>query len=84
MVRFRDRPFACGGDAAEIMKKNGKKHAIIPIFIPHLGCPYDCVFCNQREITARTAAPDTRQVDATIKQWLTTLRDAEVEIAFYG
>lgn len=69
---------------AEIMKKNGKKHAIIPIFIPHLGCPYDCVFCNQREITARTAAPDTRQVDATIKQWLTTLQDAEVEIAFYG
>ena len=66
------------------MKKNGKKHAIIPIFIPHLGCPYDCVFCNQREITARTAAPDTRQVDATIKQWLTTLQDAEVEIAFYG
>lgn len=66
------------------MKKNGKKHAIIPIFIPHLGCPYDCVFCNQREITARTAAPDTRQVDDTIKQWLTTLQDAEVEIAFYG
>ena len=29
-----------------------KKHAIIPIFIPHRGCPNDCVFCNQRKITA--------------------------------
>ena len=30
-----------------------KKHAIIPIFIPHQGCPSDCVFCNQKTITAR-------------------------------
>ena len=28
-----------------------KKHANIPIFIPHLGCPNNCVFCNQRSIS---------------------------------
>ena len=27
------------------------KHANIPIFIPHLGCPNNCVFCNQRSIS---------------------------------
>ena len=52
-----------------------KKHAIIPIFIPHRGCPHDCVFCNQRKITARTAdvtPDDARQI---IDTWLTTLRN---------
>ncbi len=67
-----------------------KKHAIIPVFIPHRGCPNDCVFCNQRKITARTddvTPDDARQI---IDTWLSTLRDQDgrgggtVEIAFYG
>lgn len=57
-----------------------KKHAIIPIFIPHRGCPHDCVFCNQRKITARTSyvtPDDARQI---IDTWLTTLSgDSERE-----
>lgn len=63
-----------------------KKHAIIPIFIPHLGCPNDCVFCNQRKITARTTAPTQDAVRATINEWLTTLSHdtTEIEVAFYG
>ncbi len=61
-----------------------KKHAIIPVFIPHLGCPYDCVFCNQKEITAREEAPDPEEIRKTIDQWLSTLEGKEVEIAFYG
>ena len=62
-----------------------KKHAIIPIFIPHRGCPNDCVFCNQRKITARTTAPTADEVKNTIDTWLTTLGDVPtVEIAFYG
>ena len=28
-----------------------KRHVNIPIFIPHLGCPNQCVFCNQRTIS---------------------------------
>lgn len=27
------------------------KEKILPFFIPHLGCPNDCIFCNQRAIT---------------------------------
>lgn len=67
-----------------------KKHAIIPIFIPHLGCPNDCVFCNQRAITARSEAPTAESVRQTIEEWLGTLepRKAEgletIEVAFYG
>lgn len=62
-----------------------KNHAIIPIFIPHLGCPNDCVFCNQRKITARAEAPTLEDVRNTIEQWLTTLGKVKiVEIAFYG
>ena len=68
-----------------------KKHAIIPIFIPHLGCPNDCVFCNQRAITARTSAPTTASIRSTILEWLSTLEPEAgsaarpfIEVAFYG
>lgn len=70
-----------------------KKHAIIPIFIPHLGCPNDCVFCNQRKITARTVAPSSEDVRNTIEEWLTTLEPGSsrnggsietIEVSFYG
>lgn len=27
---------------------------ILPVFIPHLGCPHQCVFCNQRTISGET------------------------------
>ena len=73
-----------------------KKHAIIPIFIPHRGCPHDCVFCNQRKITARTDFVTPEDAREIIDTWLTTLRPAgmdsqvvdgernTVEAAFYG
>ncbi len=62
-----------------------KKHAIIPIFIPHRGCPHDCVFCNQRKITAHEASDTPQSVSETIDTWLTTLAEVPtVEVAFYG
>lgn len=50
-----------------------KKHAIIPIFIPHIGCSESCVFCDQKQITARSGAPTIDQVRETIDTWLATL-----------
>lgn len=42
-----------------------KKEYIIPIFIPFLGCPHDCAFCNQVKITNYK---DTINKENTIKQ----------------
>lgn len=64
-----------------------KKHAIIPIFIPHKGCPNDCVFCNQKAITARTADITPDDVKNLIDSYLPTLsgRNLEIiEVAFFG
>ena len=61
-----------------------KKHINIPIFIPHLGCPNNCVFCNQRSISGHLSF-DRTSVDAEIKEVLSTLnRDTYREIAFFG
>lgn len=63
--------------------KMNKKHANIPIFIPHLGCPNDCVFCNQRTISGHgDFKPET--VRDEIETALATIGDRDVEIAFFG
>lgn len=65
-----------------------KTHAIIPIFVPHEGCPNDCVFCNQRVITAREKAPDkaetVRIIESHLKQIGKNPGISHIEIAFYG
>lgn len=64
-----------------------KKHAIIPIFIPHEGCPNDCVFCNQKKITARQAPVSAGDVRNIIEDYLPTLADRgieTIEAAFFG
>ena len=50
-----------------------KTHAIIPIFIPHKGCPNDCVFCNQNKITLKDTPEDDINVAETIDKYLLTL-----------
>lgn len=64
-----------------------KKHAIIPIFISHRGCPNDCVFCNQKKITARQGDVTEEDVRNTIKTYLSTLNDMNmetIELSFFG
>lgn len=64
-----------------------KKHAIIPVFIPHRGCPNDCVFCNQKAITARSADVSPEDVHNLIEQYLPTLKGRgleTLELAFFG
>ena len=61
-----------------------KRHANIPIFIPHLGCPNNCVFCNQRTISGHGDFK-IESVREEIEAALATLDgDVEREIAFFG
>lgn len=59
-------------------------HINIPIFIPHLGCPNQCIFCNQRHISGQIEF-DEKNVVKQIEDVLSTVTDKdEVEIAFFG
>lgn len=61
------------------------KHFNIPLFVPHKGCPNDCVFCNQKRITAHTSSVTSDMVDNTIQEYLKTLPvNSYIEAAFFG
>lgn len=61
-----------------------KKHINIPVFIPHLGCPNNCVFCNQRAISGKKEF-FADSVIAEIEEVLSTIKEKiECEIAFFG
>lgn len=62
------------------------KHINIPIFVPHKGCPHDCVFCNQKKITGQTLDVTADEVKGVIDEHLSTIdiTDAYVEVAFFG
>ncbi len=62
-----------------------KKFLVIPIFIPHLGCPHKCVFCNQKKITGKTTTVTPSDIRETIEFFLRFKRGKErVEVAFFG
>lgn len=61
-----------------------KRHINIPIFIPHLGCPNNCVFCNQRSISGRMEFREESVRDEIENALKTVPQDAETEIAFFG
>lgn len=62
------------------------KYYNIPIFVPHEGCPFDCIFCNQRKITGMDTGVTASDVSNIIEEHLKTFRDGDkyVEAAFFG
>lgn len=63
-----------------------KSHYIIPIFVPHKGCPHDCVFCNQKHITGQEEEIDDAFVKSEIRKYLETIPDGDrfLEVSFFG
>jgi len=62
------------------------KFKIIPIFVPHKGCPHQCSFCNQRHITGQLEEMTPQKAREIIEMYLTTIDTVKfrTEIAFYG
>lgn len=63
-----------------------KKQYIIPIFVPHLGCPNECTFCNQKKISGQLKNVTEKDVRNTIEYYLENFKDKDVykEVAFFG
>jgi len=63
-----------------------KNYYIIPIFVPHEGCPHSCVFCNQDKITGVNEEVTAQTVRSTINDYLQTIRNksATIEVSFFG
>jgi histone acetyltransferase (RNA polymerase elongator complex component) len=63
------------------------KPFVVPVFIPHAGCPHRCIFCDQTYTTGRSAQfPSPDRLHADIDQFLAYRQDPRrpTEIAFFG
>lgn len=61
------------------------KQRTVAFFIPHLGCPHRCSFCDQRAITGQAAIPSPEEVEETLEQAARThFRWQRSEIGFFG
>lgn len=63
-----------------------KKHFNIPVFIPELACPFQCIYCNQRKISGQIKIPEFNEITSTIEKYLNTIQTpgAMIELAFFG
>jgi histone acetyltransferase (RNA polymerase elongator complex component) len=62
------------------------RHYTIPIFIPQLACPFQCVFCDQEKITSRGHIPGMQETRDTIENFLASFPkgNKHIEIGFFG
>lgn len=62
------------------------KRTNLSIFIPHVGCPHKCSFCDQRSISGERSAPTAEQVSKVLREQAPDLAERKMtaEIAFFG
>lgn len=62
------------------------RHANISIFVPHIGCPNKCSFCNQRYITGIHNAPSVSDIADAVQIAVKSPKYdwSNTEIAFFG
>jgi histone acetyltransferase (RNA polymerase elongator complex component) len=69
------------------MTDNSLKDFVIPVFIPHAGCPHQCVFCNQNTVTGeKKGIPSGKELNGVIDEFLKFkgAQRGKAQIAFYG
>lgn len=68
------------------MNEEHIKHYTIPVFIPELACPFQCVFCDQKKISGRLESPLPGEIKQTIDRHISTFPPAGrvIEIGFFG
>lgn len=62
----------------------GAQQGILPFFIPHVGCPHICVFCNQHRIAGESGVPTVEAIKASLEKAIQEQPHKVWEIAFYG
>ena len=62
------------------------KQTNISVFIPHIGCPHRCSFCDQRSISGTAHAPSAQEVSELLEGQAAHLQAMQTtaEIAFFG
>ncbi len=58
------------------------KNKILPFFIPHIGCPHRCIFCDQNAITGKTF--DVQAIHRDLAVYFADETHAGTQIAFFG
>lgn len=64
-----------------------KRNVILPVFVPHFGCPHTCAFCNQWKISGQKDILDSDSFFNQIKNYASLVKNkkqAFIEVAFYG
>ncbi|MCR5576218.1 MAG: radical SAM protein [Oscillospiraceae bacterium] len=57
---------------------------VIPVFVPHLGCPHACVFCNQNRISGQARPASAEDVRRAVANAAFLPRGEKRQLAFYG
>lgn len=60
------------------------KHANISLFVPHMGCPHQCSFCNQKTISGQVKPLTASEVTITLQGASGKVNPQNTEIAFFG
>lgn len=61
------------------------KHINVALFVPHLGCPNTCIFCNQKTISGKCGELKKREIISSVETAIKTPHSIHnSEIAFFG